>query len=216
MRRRIWTAPPRLACVAALVAVPSAYAAYTTAKLEVLPGRRPGPRSRRRSVPTTTRPRACRSTRRPATTLTTTQAPGTTLWAGAGGREGARPRRAPTSRSRGNVVVAAPGRSRGVAGGVHRVGDADGELAVGAPGGRADAHLPAVPDRDAGAQAALGPALIQVCLAAARRSRRDARPGDVRREALQRRAHDQRRLQPVVLRALGRVLDAVPRRASVR
>ena len=35
MKRRIWTVAAALACVAALVAVPAAYAAYTTAKLEV-------------------------------------------------------------------------------------------------------------------------------------------------------------------------------------
>ena len=35
MKRRIWTVAAALAIVAAIVAVPAAYAAYTTAKLEV-------------------------------------------------------------------------------------------------------------------------------------------------------------------------------------
>ena len=37
MKRHMWTVAAALASVAALVAVPAAYAAYTTAKLEVRP-----------------------------------------------------------------------------------------------------------------------------------------------------------------------------------
>ena len=37
MKRRIWTVAAGLASVAALIAVPSALAAYTSAKLEVRP-----------------------------------------------------------------------------------------------------------------------------------------------------------------------------------
>jgi len=107
MRGRIWTVAAGLAAVAALIAVPSALAAYTTPKLEV------------RQTATATVFKLTQSSSDDATavarifvptgtTLTTTQAPGTVLGKatallklhGLGGAE------VPVE---GNVVVAAPG-----------------------------------------------------------------------------------------------------------
>lgn len=78
MKRRIWTVAAALACVAALVAVPAAYAAYTTAKLEV---RQAGPVTTFRLTQSSSDdPTALARIFIPAgTSLTTSQAGGTVL-----------------------------------------------------------------------------------------------------------------------------------------
>ena len=107
MTRRIWTLTAALAALAAIVAVPSALAAYTTPKLEV------------RQTATATTFRVTQSSSEDATalarifvpagtTLTTTQAPGTVLGRASAllklhGLAGAE---VPVE---GSVVVAAPG-----------------------------------------------------------------------------------------------------------
>jgi len=164
MKRRIWTVAVALASVAALVAVPSAFAAYTTAKLEV------------RQTGTTT---AIKATLDPnddptasvrifvptGTQLTTTQAPGTSLG----------PVRAIVKALdlagadlplEGNLVVAAAGQIEPATqvaclGSVTPI--ASWRMVLSAAG----QTLPPVPAylvATTGTQVALGPAYIQVCL----------------------------------------------------
>jgi hypothetical protein len=166
MKRRIWTVAAALAVVAAIVAVPAAYAAYTTAKLEVRPAPTGGGAVVRATLSPDDDPTASVRIFAPSgVTLTTNQAPGTTL--------------GPV-----NAVVKALD-----------LGGADlpitGQLTVAPPGavtpaqqaqclqtatplatwvmtlGAAGQTLPPVPVYlvgTTGAQTALGPAYIQVCL----------------------------------------------------
>ena len=148
------------------------------------------------------------------TQLTTTQAPGTTLGpvraivkaldlAGrrpaARGQPGRRGTRADRTRDPGCLPR-----------GRHAARD----LGDGVERGGPDPARPRVPRRDDGSAGSARPRVHPGVPAAARRSGGNARSGDVRGEALQRRAHHQRRLQRVSGR-VGRVLDAVhPARRS--
>jgi hypothetical protein len=166
MKRRIWTIAAGLAAVVAVVCVPAAYAAYTTAKLEVRPAATGGGAFVRATLSPDDDPTFRVQIFAPrGATLTTNQAPGTVLG----------PVRA--------VVKALD------------LGGADlpveGQLAVAPPGavppatqaqclqgatplavwvmtlGAAGQTLPPVPAylvATTGAQAAIGPAYIQVCL----------------------------------------------------
>ena len=208
MKRRIWTVAAALASVAALVAVPSAFAAYTTAKLEV---RQTGTSAVIKATldPNDDPTASVRIFVPTGTQLTTTQAPGTSLG----------PVRAIVKALdlagadlplEGNLVVAAAGQiapatQAACLGSVTPI--ASWVMVLSAAGQTlARSGLSRGDDRDAGrARPCVHPGLP----AAAGHPRRNSGPGDVRRQAVQRRAHDQRRLQPVA-RRLGRVLDAVP------
>jgi hypothetical protein len=163
MRRRIWTAAAGLACVAALVAVPSAYAAYTTAKLEVT-RTATGATIKATLSPDDDPTASVRIFAPTGTTLTTTQAPGTALG----------PVRAVVKALdlagadlplEGNLVVAAPG----------QIPPASQTACIGSATPLASwvmvlqaagqtLPVPAYLMATAGAQAAFGPAFIQVCL----------------------------------------------------
>jgi hypothetical protein len=78
MRRRSWTIAVGLAAVIAIVAVPAAYAAYTTAKLEVRPTAT-GATVRATLSPDDDPTASVRIFAPSGTTLTTNQAPGTVL-----------------------------------------------------------------------------------------------------------------------------------------
>jgi len=163
MKRRIWTVAVALASVAALVAIPSAYAAYTTAKLEV---RQAGTSATiRATLDPNDDPTASVRIFVPAgTQLTTTQAPGTALG----------PVRAIVKALdlagadlplEGSLVVAAPGQVAPAAqaaclGTVTPV--ASWVMVLSAAG--QTLPVPAYLVATTGAQAALGPAYIQVCL----------------------------------------------------
>ena len=79
MKRRIWTVAVALASVVALVAVPAAYAAYTTAKLEVRPAGTGGATVRATLSPDDDPTASVRIFAPSGVTLTTNQAPGTVL-----------------------------------------------------------------------------------------------------------------------------------------
>jgi hypothetical protein len=164
MKRRIWTIAAGLASVAALAAVPSALAAFTTSKLEV------------RSTASATTFKLTQASSDDAvasvrifvpagTTLTTTQAPGTTLGAvtallklhALAGAE------VPVT---GNVVVAPPGAVPAAAVAACTGGatpQATWLLALSIAGNPVSVPLYVVPT--SGALAALGPAYIQTCIA---------------------------------------------------
>jgi hypothetical protein len=163
MKRRIWTVALALACVAALVAIPSAYAAYTTAKLEV---RRVGTSATiKATLDPNDDPTASVRIFVPAgTQLTTTQAPGSALG----------PVRAIVKALdlagadlplEGSLVVAAPGQIAPAAqaaclGTVTPL--ASWVMVLSAAG--QTLPVPAYLVATTGTQAALGPAYIQVCL----------------------------------------------------
>ena len=196
MKRRIWTRAAGLAAVAALVAVPAAMAAYASPKLEVT-RTRPAWSSRRRSSANDD-PTASVAIYAPAgTQLTTTQAPGTVLG----------PVRAIVKaldlagadcRSRANS--SSPRRARSAGGQRRRASDrrhAARNLGDGADGGRPDANGPDVSPRHDRDEGRSRPGATSSDLpASSGRAARDTRPRDLRREGVQRRAHDQRRLQP--------------------
>jgi hypothetical protein len=80
MKRRIWTVAAAVASVATLVAVPAAYAAYTTAKLEVRPTATAGGATVRATLSPDDDPTASVRIFAPSgVSLTTNQAPGTVL-----------------------------------------------------------------------------------------------------------------------------------------
>lgn len=163
MKRRIWTVAAGLASVAALVAVPAAFAAYTTAKLEV------GQSAAGATIKATLSPdddptASVRIFVPTGTTLTTSQAPGAVLG----------PVRAIVKALdlagadlplEGNIVVAAPGQiapaSQAACLGT-TTPLASWVLVLSAAG--QTLPVPAYLVATAGAQAALGPAYIQVCL----------------------------------------------------
>lgn len=107
MKRRIWTMAAGLSSVAALIAIPAALAAYTTPKLEV---RQAGPTTTFKVTQSSSEdPTAVVSIFVPTgTTLTTSQAPGTTL-----GKASALLKLHALAGAEvpveGNVIVAAPG-----------------------------------------------------------------------------------------------------------
>jgi len=163
MKRRIWTVVAALASVTALVAVPSAFAAYTTAKLEI---RQSGTTAtiKARLDPNDDPTASVRIFVPVGTQLTTTQAPGAVLG----------PVRALVKALdlagadvpfEGNVLVAAPGQ---VAPAVQTacIGTTTPlqtwVLLLTAAG--QSVPVPAFLVASTGAQAALGPAYIQVCL----------------------------------------------------
>ena len=160
MKRRIWTLAAALACVAALVAVPAAYAAYTTAKLEV---RQAGTSATvKLTLDPNDDPTASVRIFVPAgTTLTTTQAPGTSLG----------PVRAIVKALdlagadlplEGNLVVAAPGQSRRRPRLRASARHASRVLGDGVERGGTDpARSRRISLRPAGPHAALGPAFIR-------------------------------------------------------
>ena len=78
MKRRIWTVAAACAVLAAILAVPAAYAAYTTAKLEVRPATG-GVTVRATLSPDDDPTASVRIFAPTGSTLTTTQAPGTVL-----------------------------------------------------------------------------------------------------------------------------------------
>ena len=162
MQRRIWTVLVGFVAVAALIAVPAAYAAFTTSKLEV------------RQAGTTTTFKLTQSSSDDAlalarifvptgTTLTTTQAPGTVLGPATGllkllGLAGAE---VPVE---GNVVVAASGQipaasQQACTQGVAPLASWFLEVSVAGNTIRVPIYL--VPT--SGAQTALGPAFIAAC-----------------------------------------------------
>ena len=163
MKRRIWTVATALASVAALVAVPSAFAAYTTAKLEV---RRTGTGAVIKATldPNDDPTASVRIFVPTGTQLTTTQAPGTSLG----------PVRALVKALdlagadlplEGNLVVAAAGQiapatQAACLGAVTPI--ASWVMVLSAAG--QTLPVPAYLVATTGTQAALGPAYIQVCL----------------------------------------------------
>ena len=163
MKRRIWTVALAVASVAALVAVPSAVAAYTTAKLEV---RQSGTTATIKATldPNDDPTAIVRIFVPTGTQLTTTQAPGTSLG----------PVRAIVKALdlagadlplEGNLIVAAPGQitpatQAACLGTVAPLASWVMVLSAAGQTLRVPAYLVAT----AGAQAALGPAYIQVCL----------------------------------------------------
>lgn len=164
MKRRIWTVAAALACVAALVAVPAAYAAYTTAKLEV---RQAGTSTTVKGTldPNDDPTASVRIFVPTGTTLTTTQAPGSTLG----------PVRAIVKALdlagadlplAGNLTVAAPGQiaPANQAACIGTVAPLASWVMVLSAAGQTLPVIPAYLVATTGAQAALGPAFIQVCL----------------------------------------------------
>lgn len=163
MKRRIWTVAAALASVVALVAVPAAQAAYTTAKLEV---RQAGTSATiKATLDPNDDPTASVRIFVPAgTQLTTTQAPGTALG----------PVRAMVKALdlagadlplEGNLVVAAPGQvapatQAACLGTVTPL--ATWVMVLTAAG--QTLPVPTYLVATAGAQAALGPAYVQICL----------------------------------------------------
>jgi len=163
VKRRIWTLAAALAALAAIIAVPSAYAAYTTAKLEVRPAGN-GATVRATLSPDDDPTASVRIFAPPGTTLTTNQAPGATLGPvraivkalDLGGAD------LPLS---GTLVVAAPGQIPPVAqaqclGATAPI--ASWVMVLSAAG--QTLTVPTYLVASAGAQTALGPAYIQVCL----------------------------------------------------
>lgn len=163
MRRRLWTVAAGLVSIAALVAVPSAFAAYTTAKLEI---RQAGTAITLKATlsPDDDPTAIVRIFAPTGTTLTTSQAPGTVLG----------PVRALVKALdlagadvpfEGNVVVAAPGQvtptiQAACIGTTTPL--ATWVLLLTAAG--QSVPVPAFLVPATGAQAAVGPAYIQVCL----------------------------------------------------
>ena len=163
MKKRIWTVAAALASVAALYAVPSAFAAYTTAKLEV---RQAGTSATIKATldPNDDPTASVRIFAPPGTTLTTNQAPGTVLG----------PVRAIVKALdlagadlplEGTIVVAAPDQiapfiRTSCLGAVTPI--TSWILVLSAAG--QTLPVPAYLVATTGAQAALGPAYIQVCL----------------------------------------------------
>jgi hypothetical protein len=163
MKRRIWTVAAGLASVAALVAVPSALAAYTTAKLEV---RQAGTAATIKATlsPDDDPTASVRILAPTGTTLITSQAPGAVLG----------PVRALVKALdlagadlplEGNIVVAAPGQiapatQAACLGTTTPL--ASWVLVLSAAG--QTLPVPAYLVATAGTQAVLGPAFIQVCL----------------------------------------------------
>ena len=163
MKRRIWTIVAGLGLVAALVAVPSAYAAYTTAVLQV---QRVGNATVIVAAldPEDDPTASVRIFASPGTTLTTNQAPGTVLGEveaivkalDLGGAD------LPLA---GNLVVAAPGQitpAQQTACLGTTTPLASWVMVLSAAG--QTLPVPAYLVATAGAQAALGPAYVQVCL----------------------------------------------------
>ena len=182
MKRRIWTVAVALASVAALVAVPAALRgvhdseARGTASGHVDDGQGDADpnddptASVRIFVPT-------------GTSLTTTQAPGTIARPGPRDRQGARPRRRrPAARGQSGRRRTRPDRARH-AGRMPRHRDAARILGDGAQRRGADPARSRYLVATTGAQAALGPAYIQVCLPPPDLPVGHARSGDVRRQA---------------------------------
>jgi hypothetical protein len=164
MRRRIWTVAAGLASAAALVAVPSALAAYASAKLEVRPTPT-GVNIRATGSPEDDPTASVRIFAPTGTQLTTSQAPGTALGtirvlARILDLAGAQVTLA------GRIVVATPGQvspsdQAACLQGATPV--ATWVLALSAPTGQ-NLPVPAFLVATTGGQAALGPAYIQVCL----------------------------------------------------
>ncbi len=163
MRRRIWTTLVGIAALVALVAVPAALAAYTSAKLEV---RQAGTATTvKASLDPNDDPTASVRIFAPAgTQLTTTQAPGTTL-----GPVKAIVKALDLAGAdlplEGQLVVAAPGQIPGAqvaacTGGATPV--ATWAMVLSAAG--QTLTVPTYLVATTGAQAALGPAYIQICL----------------------------------------------------
>ena len=214
MKRRIWTVAVGLASVAALIAVPSAFAAYTTAKLEV---EQTGTTVLIKATldPNDDPTASVRIFAPTGTTLTTNQAPGTVARPGhalvkaldlggadvplEGNSSSPRPGQVSPAQQAACLRSATPTRN----------------LGAGAQRGRSDPAGTRVSRRDDrhadGARSRVHPGLP----AAAGHSRRDPGPGDLRREAVQRRAHGQRRIQPVA-RARGSRSGRRTARASGR
>lgn len=163
MKRRIWPIAAALASVAALVAVPAAFAAYTTAKLEV---RQSGTSATIKATldPNDDPTASVRIFAPTGTQLTTTQAPGTALG----------PVRAIVKALdlagadlplEGNLIVAAPGQIAPAtqAACLGTVAPLASWVMVLSAAGQT-LPVPAYLVATAGAQAALGPAYIQICL----------------------------------------------------
>jgi len=163
VKRRIWTVVAALASVAALVAVPSAYAAYTTAKLEVVQAGTAI--TLKATLSPDDDPTASVRFFAPAgTQLTTTQAPGTVL-GGARAIVKALDLAGADLPLEGNLIVAAPGQiapatQAACLGSTTPV--ASWVMVLSAAG--QTLPVPAYLVATAGAQAALGPAYIQICL----------------------------------------------------
>jgi hypothetical protein len=164
MKRRIWTVAAALASVAAVVAVPAAYAAYTSAKLEVRPAGTAGATVRATLSPDDDPTASVRIFAPSGVSLTTNQAPGTVLG----------PVRAIVKALdlggadlplEGQLVVAPPG-AVPAATQAQCLGTttplAVWVMTLGAAG--QTLTVPTYLVATAGAQTALGPAYIQVCL----------------------------------------------------
>ena len=213
MKRRIWTITAGLAALAALIAVPAAMAAYTSAKLEVT--RTATGVVVKASLDPNDDPTARVAINAPVgTQLTTSQAPGTVLGPGARDREGARPRRRrPSARgsARRRRAGTGPGGDRQAA--VHRLDAsplATWVMVLTAAGQTLTVPTYLVPTQPT---AQLGPAFIAICLPPPDVPVGHAGTRDVRREGLQRRAHDQRRVQQRCVGCVDLLLGAVqPRR----
>ena len=172
-------------------------AAYTSAKLEVTQTAT-GVVVKASLDPNDDPTAQCRGSIAPAgTQLTTSQAPGTVLG----------PVRAIVKALdlagadlplEGQLVVAAPGQiPAATVAAVHGWCDASRDLGHGADRGWTDAAGPDVPRPDQrSAGSGSGPRTSQICLPPPDVPVGTPGRGDVRREGLQRRAHDQRRLQP--------------------
>jgi hypothetical protein len=163
MRGRFWTAAAALAALATLVALPSALAAYTSAKLEVTPTAM-GIRINATGSPNDDPTASVRIFAPTGTRLTTSQGPGTVL-----GSVTVRAIAADLANAEvaleGQVVVAAPGQISASDQAACLQGAqplASWILALSVAGQNLPVPAWLVPT--SGAQAALGPAYIQVCL----------------------------------------------------
>lgn len=163
MRRKIWTVVAALTAAAAVIAVPSAYAAYTTAKLEVQLATT-GVTVKATLSPDDDPTASVRIFAPSGTQLTTTQAPGTVLGPVSavvkaldlGGAD------LPLT---GNLIVAAPGQIAPAAQAAclgTTTPIASWVMVLSAAG--QTLPVPAYLVATTGTQAALGPAYIQVCL----------------------------------------------------
>ena len=164
MRRKIWTIVAALTAAIAVIAVPSAYAAYTSAKLEVQLGTTTGVTVRATLSPDDDPTASVRIFAPPGTTLTTNQAAGTVLGPVSavvkaldlGGAD------LPLT---GNLIVAAPGQitpAQQAACLGTTTPLASWVMVLSAAG--QTLPVPTYLVATTGAQAALGPAYIQVCL----------------------------------------------------
>lgn len=164
MRPRIWTVGAAMAAVAAIVVVPSAMAAYTSAKLEVRPTAT-GISIRATGSPDDDPTASVRIFVPTGTQLTTNQPPGTVLGTGTGNAKVADLANADVALE-GQILVARPGQIDPADQAACLQGAtplASWVLALSAAG----QDLPGVPAfvvATTGAQSALGPAYVQVCL----------------------------------------------------